>query len=84
MYIADYSAEPDIFLIKTEGLTESFVYEKIQISLAEDHFIFSLKADRQGQVCFLYDPGNVQDPGGGWCVTIGKFHFSKLQSGSSA
>ena len=61
---------PDVFLIKTEAQGGSWIYEKIQVGLEIDHFIFALKAERGCQVCLLYDPGNLGEDGG-WCVTIG-------------
>ena len=67
----DYNANANIFLIKTEASGGSWVYEKIQAGLNENHFIFSLKAEMSCQVCLLYNPGYVQDDAG-WCITIGE------------
>ena len=68
--IADYEVNPDIFLIKTEAQGGNWLLEKVQVGLEDDHFIFALKAQMEGQVCLLYDPGYLGGDGG-WCVTIG-------------
>ena len=61
------------FLIKTEASSGSWIFEKIQAGLEDDHFAFALKAEKAGQVCLLYNPGYATGDDGGWCVTIGQY-----------
>ena len=60
----------DAFMIKTEASGGSWIFEKVQAGLSDNHFIFALQAEKGCQVCLLYEPGYVEDDGG-WCVTIG-------------
>ncbi len=66
----DQAGSPNFILLKTEK-GASWKYEKVQVGLVTDHFIFALKSGGGAQVCLLYDPGYVEDDAG-WCVTIGQ------------